>query len=230
METIFKTFLIIHIACGFTAFIAAPVAMIVKKGADAHRKSGKLFFWCMTGVCISAFIMSVIHPNMFLFAISGFSYYMVVSGYRWIYRKKIKSVKDVAKIDWLILALAAVFNFFLLGYGIFAIVTNPQSPFAYIATVFGLIGVNFVRVDLKHFYKPSEDKNAWLLHHIGSMIGGYIATVSAFSAVNFNFLPTIIQWLWPTIIGVPLLIMWINFYKRKFKSGKKAEELVEVRM
>ncbi|MEO5570718.1 MAG: hypothetical protein ABIT08_00225 [Bacteroidia bacterium] len=58
----------------------------------------------------------------------------------------------------------------------------------------------------------------------------YIATVSAFSAVNFNFLPTVIQWLWPTIIGVPLLLMWINFYKRKFTAGKKVNDLVEVKI
>jgi uncharacterized membrane protein len=229
MENTFNVFLVLHIISGFTAFVAAPIAMMVAKGGKKHRLWGKVFFWAMTGVALTAFVMSVIHPNMFLFAVSGFSYYLVVSGYRWLYRKKVNSFKDVAFIDWFILVLAGLFNLSLLGFGIIAIINCSTDPFAYIATVFGLLGVNFVIRNTRQFVKPPEEKYAWLLHHIGGMVGGYIATVSAFSAVNFNFLPTIIQWLWPTIIGVPLLLMWINFYKRKFKGGKKVSDLVEVR-
>lgn len=228
LETTFKITLIFHIASGFIALVAAPVAMMVHKGGNNHRLWGKIFFWCMTFVSASAFAMSVIHPNMFLFAISGFSFYMVASGYRWIYRKKIRSAKDVKNIDWILVVLAGIFNLFLLGYGLVYIINDPGFPFGYIASVFGIIGVLSVTDDIRQFYK-SKEKNAWFFNHMGGMVGGYIATVSAFSAVNFNFLPTIIQWLWPTIIGVPLLISWVNFYKRKFKAGRKAEEVVEVR-
>lgn len=229
MEKIFTTFLIFHIICGFIAFVAAPVAMIVAKGSNRHRISGKVFFGAMTGVCISAFVMSVLHRNPFLFMVSGFSYYSVVSGYRWIYRKKNKSAKDVPFTDWLIVIGASIFNLSLLTYGLYNIYYAPENPFSYISTVFGLLGVNFVRTDIKQFFNPPEEKNTWLLKHMGGMVGGYIATVSAFSAVNFNFLPAIIQWLWPTIIGVPLLYGWIGYYRKKFKAGKKASELVKVK-
>jgi uncharacterized membrane protein len=229
MEKIFKVFLVFHIISGFTAFVAAPVAMSVAKGGQKHRTWGRIFFWAMTGVCSSGFVMSVLHSNLFLFMISGFSYYLVVSGYRWLYRKKIQSVKDIALIDWIIVAAAGIFNLSLLCFGLYTIYKAPGNAFGYISSVFGLLGINFVRTNVKQFYHPPA-KNAWLLNHIGGMIGGYIATVSAFSAVNFNFLPTIIQWLWPTIIGVPLLLMWINFYKRKFKAGKKISELVELKI
>lgn len=229
MENVFNAFLIVHIISGFTAFVAAPIAMMVAKGGNKHRLWGKVFFWAMTGVCASGFVMSVLHSSLFLFMISGFSYYMVASGYRWIYRKKISSLRDLPFIDRLLLISAGLFNAGLFGYGVYAIILNPANAFSYIATVFGFIGLNLIWSDIKFFTTPRTEKNAWLLHHIGGMIGGYIATVSAFSAVNFNFLPTIIQWLWPTIIGVPLLTMWINFYKRKFNAGKKVTELVEVR-
>ena len=230
MESTFKIFLVIHIISGFTAFVAAPIAMIVAKGGNKHRAWGKVFFWAMTGVCATGFVMSVLNSNLFLFMISGFSYYLVVSGYRWLYRKKVQSLKDVARLDWIIVVVAGIFNLSLLVLGLYIIYKTPSDAFGYIATVFGILGVNFVRSNIKQFTNPPKEKNAWLLNHIGGMIGGYIATVSAFSAVNFNFLPTIIQWLWPTIIGVPLLTMWINFYKRKFKTGKKASDLVEVRI
>ena len=231
MENTFKIFLVLHIISGFTAFVVAPIAMMVAKGGKNHRLYGKIFFWAMTGVCSTGFVMSVLHRNLFLFIISGFSYYLVASGYRWLYRKKVQSAKDIALIDWVLVGAAAIFNLSLLAVGIYIVSKSPDDKsFGYISIVLGLLGVNLVRKNLIQFFKPSEEKNAWLLHHIGSMVGGYIATVSAFSAVNFSFLPTVFQWLWPTIIGVPLLLMWINFYKRKFKSGKKINELVEVKI
>jgi uncharacterized membrane protein len=229
MEKVFKAFLILHIIAGFTAFVAAPVAMIVKKGGKRHRQWGKIFFWCMTVVSASAFVMSVLHKILFLFIISGFSYYLVSSGYRWVYRKNPKSVKDVKPLDWVVVIAAAVFNSALLVFGIYSLVKSSDDPFGYIACVLSFIGLNIVRKNIQQFYSPPKEKYAWLLNHMGGMVGGYIATVSAFSAVNFNFLPIVIQWLWPTIIGVPLLMVWINSYKKKFTKGKKVSELVEVR-
>ena len=229
METAFTFFLSVHIASGFSAFVAAPIAMMMAKGGKKHRLWGKIFFWCMTGVVLSAFVMSVLHKNPFLFMVAGFSYYLVASGYRWLYRKQAVTIKDVATFDWVLLIGAAVFNLGLFGFGVYGSVTNPQNSFGYIAMVFACVGLRFVWTNYKSFINPPKTKYAWLLHHMGGMIGGYIATVSAFSAVNFDFLPTIIQWLWPTIIGVPLLLAWINYYKRKFNRGLRVEEVVEVK-
>ena len=229
MEITFYIFLVLHIISGFTAFVAAPVAMMVIKGGNKHRLFGKVFFWSMTGVCATGFIMSVFHSNLFLFMISGFSYYLVASGYRWIYRKKAIGIREIATIDWTLLIGAAIFNTALFAFGVNTIFHAPGNSFGYIATVFGILGLRLVWRNYHQLIRPSESKYAWMLNHMGGMIGGYIATVSAFSAVNFNFLPTIIQWLWPTIIGVPLLMMWINYYKRKFKSGAKIQELVELK-
>jgi hypothetical protein len=51
---------------------------------------------------------------------------------------------------------------------------------------------------------------------MGNMVGAYIATVSAFSVVNFTFLPPMVRWLWPTAVGVPLIFIWIRSYRRRF--------------
>ncbi len=52
------------------------------------------------------------------------------------------------------------------------------------------------------------------------MIGSYIAAVTAFSVVNFYFLPTTLRWLWPTMIGTPAIAIWISYYKRRFSRPK----------
>ena len=57
---------------------------------------------------------------------------------------------------------------------------------------------------------------------MGGMLGSYIAAVSAFSAVNFHFLPPAIRWLWPSVIGVPAIFIWIGYYRRKFDRRRTA--------
>ena len=48
------------------------------------------------------------------------------------------------------------------------------------------------------------------------MLAAYIATVTAFSVVNFDFLPPIIRWLWPTIVGTVGIVIWTRYYRKKF--------------
>ena len=226
--SLFNLFLIIHIICGFTAFFVAPVAMAVKKGGDSHRKWGKVFFWAMAGVCGAALVMAPMHDNLFLTLVAVFSFYLAFSGYRSLYRKSIKSWKDVAFIDWFVVILNALFCLTLLIIGIGKL---PDS-FGVISIVFGAIGsINSLR-DLVSFVRPAQTKGKWFFSHMGGMIGAYIAAVSAFSAVNLNFewLPVSIQWLWPTIIGVPAMMIWMKQYRRKFSKGKSIREEVEVRI
>ena len=54
------------------------------------------------------------------------------------------------------------------------------------------------------------------------MLGSYIAAVTAFSVVNFDFLPTVARWLWPSVVGTPLIALWIVYYKLKFARRPKA--------
>jgi len=228
-SALYPVTLVLHIASGFTAFIAAPVAMIVRKGGTAHRKAGRIFFWGMTGIFVTGITLSILHPNIFLFAVSGFSYYMAASGYRWVYRKDNRTMSDAARVDWLLLVLASLFNLFLFGLGMFAIAVQPAGAFGYVAGIFGLIGLFFVVRDLKALIRPQSQRHAWLLNHMGAMVGGYISTVSAFSAVNLDMLPTLVRWLWPTLLGVPPLILWIKSYRKKFDAGRRPGELVDLR-
>lgn len=226
--TLFNFFLIIHIVCGFTAFIVAPIAMAVKKGGDAHRRWGKVFFWAMCGVSFAALIMAPMHNNLFLTLVAVFSFYLAFSGYRALYRKNLKSWREVKFIDWFVVCLNGVFCLVLIIIGI----QKLPDAFGTISIVFGSIGLINSSRDLVSFIRPRNVKGKWFFSHMGGMIGAYIAAVSAFSAVNLNFewLPVSIQWLWPTLIGVPAMLFWMRSYRAKFSKGKSIREMAVVKI
>jgi hypothetical protein len=227
-ELFFKILLSLHIAAGSIGFIVAPIALIVKKGGDQHRRWGKVFFWCMTIVSSTAIIMAPMHGNLFLTLVAVFSFYLAFSGYRSIYRKDFYKTHKTATIDWFFAILNSLFSLSLLIYGF----SKLPGSFGIISIVFGTIGSLLGFRDIKSFITPPADKQKWFFSHMVGMVASYIAALSAFSAVNLNFewLPSSIQWLWPTIIGAPLLRMWANHYRNKFKRGKKIKEEVIVRI
>jgi len=181
----------------------------------------------MTGVAITALIMAPMKKNLFLTLVAVFSFYLTFSGYRVLYRKN-PGKKKTAFIDWFFAVVTLVFSLLLFVFGIIIL----PNGFGIISMVFGALGVMLALRDIITFVRPPTDKRHWFFSHMTGMIAGYIAAVSAFSAVNLSFewLPVWIQWLWPTLVGTPLLMMWSNRYRRRFSSGKKIGEVVEVRI
>lgn len=225
-EQIFKILLAVHIVSGSIGFIVAPIALIVKKGSENHRRWGKVFFWCMTLVAFTALTMAPMHNNLFLTLVAVFSFYLAFSGYRAIYRKDFYKTHTTAGIDWFFAIINSLFSLSLLIFGVMKL----PDAFGIISIVFGFIGCSLGLRDIISFIKPSPDKQKWFFNHMVGMIASYIAAMSAFSAVNLNFewLPTSIQWLWPTIIGTPLLNMWARSYRRKFNKGRRIKDEVVV--
>ncbi len=100
-----------------------------------------------------------------------------------------------------------------------------------IFTAFGTIGLLFVWRDVQRFYRTNHDKREWLYAHMTGFLGGYIATVSAFSAVNLDMIrPLWLQWLWPTLIGAPLIAFWVRHYRVRFAEGRKSRDLFDIRI
>ena len=181
MNVILKTFLIIHVVAGAIALVVAPVALAVEKGGEAHKKWGRAFFWAMTMVFITAIILSAYKLNLFLLMIAVFSYYSIVSGYRWLYLKKMHLGQRPKKIDWAALTITTLFNICFVAWGVYMAVNGHYGVFAYLAIGFGLGGLLVAKGNLMKFLKDTP-KNAWIYEHIGGMLGGYIATVTAFSS------------------------------------------------
>ena len=224
---ILKYILWLHVASGLISLVAAPVAMVFRKGSPVHRAWGKIYFYGMTCIAITAVIISIVKNIPFLLMIAVFSYNMICSGYRSIYLKKLHKSQKPLLIDWLISSIALIFNTGLLIYGLFRL--SSGDSFGTVATVFGSLGILYVYTNSKKFFRPPSDKNHWLFGHMSGMVGGYIATVTAFLVVNVQFLPPVVTWLTPAAIGIPALSLWRNYYKKKFAAGAEAKNILEVK-
>lgn len=84
------------------------------------------------------------------------------------------------------------------------------QSFGIVMIVFGTIGVVFATLDAWTFRRDGTDE--WMVSHLQRMIAAFISTVSAVSAVNLTPILGIWAWLWPTIVGVPLIVYWSNVY------------------
>lgn len=211
MEIILKTALFIHIASGMIALLTGLLAMLFKKGGKNHRLSGKIYFWCMMVVAVTALLMSISKDIIFLTLIAVFSFYLSFSGYRAAYLKNDR----VAWIDWAMLLILALNGLYMTasgGYALFRgnIGLNP------VLVVFGLTCLAFTASDIDRFRRRrTAIKTAWLFDHMSRMLGSYIATFTAFLVVNVQMNPAWLPWLLPTVIGTPMISVWIAYYKRK---------------
>ncbi len=217
-----RALLIIHATAGSIAFIFAPLALMTAKGGPAHRRWGKIYFWMMAVVAATALILAPYKRNYFLALVAVFSFYAAFSGYRVLFRKRPLQGQGPKFFDW----FAAIFTFvasaLLFSFGLFkpAVVRHMGI----VSVVFGTVGMFLGFSDLRKFLQPPSDKNFWWFSHMGGMLGSYIAALTAFSTVTLSrFIGnSLIVWLWPTAIGVPGLIIWITYYKTKFR--RKAEK------
>ncbi len=206
---------LVHIVAGFLALVVAPAALVAAKGGRAHRRWGTLYFWAMAVVAGSAVILAIWRPIAWLALVAIFSFYSAFSGYRALFRKRPYAGEAASAWDW----LAAIVTF-AVSAALFALgVARPNATWARISTIataFGLLGMVLAARDLVNFTWPPRNRQAWWFAHMSGMLGSYVATVSAFSAVNFTFLPLTARFLWPSLVGVPLIVMWVAYYRARF--------------
>src|SRR5690349_2206427 len=98
MDNVFRTVLGVHIVFGTVALIIAPLAMLTVKGGRWHRRWGKIYFWTMAGVAISATVMCWLRSGLFLFLIAIFSFYLALTGYQVLRRKQPET--KAGALDW----------------------------------------------------------------------------------------------------------------------------------
>jgi len=208
----------LHILAGMTAFFIAPIPLLTAKGGKTHRRWGQVYFWAMAVVAVTALVLALWRPILFLAFISVFSFYFAFRGYRVLRRKNPQ--QGPGALDWTAALVALLGSISLIALG----VLRPSPVWmqlSVVAIAFGVIGVSFAGGDIWKFFHPPTDRRFWWYAHMAGMVGSYIAAVSAFSVVNFHFLPTAVRWLWPSAVGVPGLIVWVNYYKAKFSRPLK---------
>jgi fluoride ion exporter CrcB/FEX len=223
--------LYLHAFAGTLALVIAPLAMLASKGSDAHRRWGKVFFYAMSVVVVTAIIAGIVRPNILMALVALFSFHMLASGYRALYLKRLHEGQRMQRWDFILQGSAAVINGALFLWGLINLTMGRRDSASIIFFVFGSVGLFMVWRNVHQFYKRSVDKREWLYMHMTGFLGGYIATVSAFSAVNLHMIqPIWLQWLWPTIIGSPLIAYWISYYRKGFAKGKRVSDMVRTRI
>jgi len=191
--------------------------MLSVKGGRAHRRWGKIYFWSMAVVASTAAVLALWRPKIFLALLAVFSFYLAFTGFRALSRKRPARGERAGAVDWAacIVTFAASAALAVLGL----VRPGPSwERLGVVPVVFGVLGMVLAGVDLVRFARPPADPRAWWFAHMGGMLGSYIAAVSAFSVVNFTFLPTAVRWLWPTALGIPLISIWITYYKILFRK------------
>src|ERR1035441_1386034 len=190
-----RALLTLHIAAGSGAFVLAPLALVTAKGGDAHRRWGKIYFWCMAIVASSALVMAVYRPILFLALVAIFSFYAAFSAYRVLGQKAAwKGVPVVRTLDWIaaIFCFAASLALAVLGAIRPELVQNLRIP----AIVFGVVGMLISGKSMWRFTHPPSEKMFWWYAHLQGMIGSYIAAWTAFSLVTIGPLLHGARWLW----------------------------------
>ncbi len=226
-----RALLYFHIACGITGFICAPIALISAKGGRTHRRWGKIYFWAMTGVAITALTLSFALPIYFLAMVSIFSFYAAYAAYRILYLKDLAHGGRPRIYDWAaaILTIASSFVLFLMGFleprlMAVGLIQVAGYTISIVSVVFGFLGMRLGSASLQTFLKPPDERMFWWFRHMQGMIASYIAAMTAFFAVNLSrwFGSAWWVWLWPTIIGVPAIYLWTKYYRNKFSRKRSA--------
>ncbi len=214
-ETIFKIFLALHIAGGALSLISGASAMIAAKGKRIHKLSGSVYYWAMAAVCASALVLCVLHPQQFLFYVAIFSFYMCFTGRRILRQKQRGTMPSMQ--DWWGLGLAGVAGLAMLVRGGMSLVSGVS--FGWVSVVFGALCLGLSLLDAQRFRNPPQERMHWFFTHLTRMVGGYIATFTAFCVVNIHFLPALAVWLLPTAIGTLGIAGWTAHYRRKFQAN-----------
>lgn len=217
MTTVETGILWVHIAAGFVALFAGLGAFLTRKGGRRHRGFGRAFVGSMAVVSGSALALYPFEQSflrLFLSLVAVFSFYFAFSGYRVLSRKR--PADGAAPVDWGAAGLYGLASAGLVALGGWRLLGG--SDFATVLLVFGVLGLLFTVADVRSFRRERAPTD-WVGEHVVRMGGGYIAAVSAFSAVNFGFLPAVPRWLWPTLLGTPALVYLRRRYEAQFGGG-----------
>lgn len=195
--------LFMHILAGVVALATAGVAVGSAKGGWLHRRAGNAYTVAMLAVGLSALMLAVVHPNPFLFAVGVFSLYLVFTGWRAAMLRDGRH-RTLDHAGGAVMALAGLG---MLGWGAQGVVAGSGAQ-PVILLAFGSIGLTMALVDWRDWARGPVTGKARIARHLGRMLGGTIATITAAGVVNLGFLPDLVVWLGPTALITPVIWWW----------------------
>ncbi len=212
MEEAIKILIYIHAFFGGAGLITGIGSIIAKKGSSLHKKMGKLFSIGMISSSLISIPISWMpnHENLFLFLIGLFTIYLVLAGNRAL------SFKTKVKADWIdkiISGSMLSFSLVMVTVGGYGVLNNISFSMLYL--FFGGFGLFLTIKDFRFYKNSKKQKRAWLISHLGKMIGALIASITAFIIAGLG-IGSLIAWTLPTVLGTFYIIYW----KRKTVASK----------
>jgi uncharacterized membrane protein len=214
----------VHVIAGTLALLTFWLPMAVAKGGRLHRRVGWAFVGAMGVICVTGLVLSGWRlateswPGVRVIA-SFLGYLSILTGAgAWkgvrVLRRKRRTAPSRHPLDLglPLLAMAA-------GAGVTLLGLWHRSP---LLLVFGPLGALGAFGDLTYWLRPPDQKRHFLLEHIGDMCGVSIAALTAFLVQMAPRLGlgrfSLLVWLGPSLIGVPVLMLWQRRYRRRLSA------------
>lgn len=220
MEKFIEYTLFMHILVGSIALLTGAMAILSPKGKQLHLKAGSVYFWAMTLVFITGILVAGYRFNRFLFLIAFLSYYSVFAGVRSLKLKKLHETQNPAWYDWAAGLINGIVNIVFIGMGLYYLFSANNNIYGALLSIgFGIGGLMISYANLKPFLLRPDKTYHWYLAHIGNMMGGYIATLTAFLSTmvtRFELMNPFLAFALPALIGIPLLLFWQHKIEKSF--------------
>jgi len=243
LELTLGGFVLAHVATGFVGLVAFWIPVFARKGGRLHVRAGRVYAYCAYVVTLSAVTVSAgrivsyqvqgiglaDRPDLYGFALFlGYLGVVTFATVRQAMRvvatrrtpEKLRTPFHEA-LGWASVAGSVTVIAYALA------VWSDLSPILLGLSPIGLfIGPGMLRL----MRNPEARHMGWFYSHLGSMLGGGIAFHTAFAVFGAQRVWAyelagpfaIVPWILPTIIGIPAIIVWTRYYRRKFAPAASA--------
>lgn len=234
---LFDALLLVHVTAGFVGLASFWIPVFSRKGGSVHVPAGRIFACCAYIVTVSAVIavagrlasyrylgISVAdQPETYGFSVLlGYlgvvTFAMVRQALRVLATRrapeKLRTPAHEA-LAWMSMCSSVI----VVGFGL--VVWSDVSPILLGLSPIGLfMGRNMLRL----MRDPGSRPMGWFYSHLSSMLASGIAFHTAFIVFGAQRLWAyeiegpfaIVPWILPTIVGVPAIVVWTRYYRRKF--------------
>lgn len=240
METVHEWIRVAHVAAGFVGLAAFWVPIFTRKGGRYHKQFGRIFKWSAYVVLGGAALGLGLHfvnfarggvqpadaPAAFAFLVflsylTLVTFVVVRHGTEVLLHKRSLAEMDRPldrALGWSAIASSAA----LIAYALYFAPPNQILLFA-----LSPIGFATGSGILKAIRGKRPERNAWLLEHLGAMLGAGIAFHTAFAVfgatrlfdLGFEGWVAVIPWILPTLLGVPATILWTRKYRTQLPAA-----------
>ena len=236
--------LLAHVGTGFVGLVAFWIPLFARKGGRVHVQAGRVYAYCAYVVTLSAVtaaagrIAALLaqglgpadRPDTWGFAL--FLGYLGVATFATV-RHAIRVVETRKSPDRLRTPVheALAWSSIAGSVAVIAFALAVRSDASPILLGLSPVGLFTGSGMLRLMRRPGARRMGWFYSHLGSMLGGGIAFHTAFAVFGAQRLwaydlagpLAVVPWLLPTALGIPAIILWTGYYRRKFEpAGRSA--------